>query len=174
MFVLTVAGEPLRALLRSPRKMLSSALKSMLIQRGASSIAGKGIEFSGEKDFEESSKPKAVEAEASKSLEVLGEVSGTRVESIAARTSDRKRSRRHEEEVAQPSEKRSKGLMKLRGNDVKKPEVPSKEVEGLLGDEVFSASKAAKTAKDLLDQVRVFSIFSLSFFLLICLVIASF
>ena len=143
----------MRALLRSPRRMLSSALKSMMAKRGASSLAGKGIEFSGDKDVEESSKPRIVDVEANGSLELLGEVSGTRVEFVATRTSDRKRARRLEEEVGQPLEKKGRGLIKLRANEAGRPGSSSKEPEEPLAGEVFSAAKAAASAKELLDQV---------------------
>lgn len=118
-------------------------------------MAGRGIEFSGERDFEESSKLKDAEVEASESLELLGEASGTRIDSIAMRTSERKRMRRADEESVCPAEKKNKGVVKLRSNEVGKPGTPSRDSGEPLVGEAFSAVRAASSAKRLLDQVRI-------------------
>lgn len=162
-FVLFIAvtGEPLRALLKSPRKMLSAAMLSMIAKRGASSMVGKGIEFSGEKDFEETSKLQVEAAEASGSLEVLGEATGVRPDSMATRAFDRKRMRKAEEESSKPPLKKTKSVIKLRGLGAEEMESPGNKVVKPLevgarkpsGDEAFSAARAASSAKALLDQV---------------------
>lgn len=168
----TVTGEPLRVLLKSPRKMLSAAMLSMIAKRGASSMAGRGIEYSREKDFEETSKPQGEPVDASGSLELLGEVSGAGRDSVATRTSDRKRIRKAEEESLKPPLKKTKYVIKLRGLGAEGVDSPGKEVVGLLGDEpgrrdvdeVFSATRAASSAKILLDQVCLYP-FCWDFFL---------
>lgn len=159
--MLAVAGEPLRMLLKIPRKMLSSALMAMWAKRGASSMAGKGIEFSGERDFEESSKLKDAEVEASGSLELLGEVSGTRLDSIAVRTSERKRMRRADEESVCPAEKKSNGVVRLRSNEAGKLGTPSRDSGEPFVGEAFSAVRAASSAKKLLDQVCSFFVLTI-------------
>ena len=141
--------------------MLSSALLSMLAKRGASSIAEKGIEFTGEKDFEETSKMKCIAGNLSGSVETAGDAYGTPVGSIAARISERKRCQQVDVEEPSPLTKKSKGVIKLRGGEAGKSrgDVVSKlEEEGSMrpsGDEAFSAAKAAASAKGLLDQVCV-------------------
>lgn len=156
-----MAGEPLRVLLKKPRKMLSSALLSMLAKKGASSMAGKGIEFTGEKDFEETSKLKCTAVNTSGSVEMVGDACGTPVGSIAARISERKRTRRVDVEEPSSLVKKSKGVIKLRGVEAGKSR---DDVASMLesggpvqpsGDEAFSAVRAAASAKDLLDQVCV-------------------
>lgn len=95
---------------------------------------------------------------------MLGEASGTRVASVAARISDRKRIRKAEEEGSKALVKRSKGVIKLRESKVDSPgfveEVAGKTPDGGPGkpiaEEAFSATRAADSAKSLLDQVCLF------------------
>lgn len=140
----------MRALQRSPRKMISDALLSKLAQRGASSMMGKGMEATGDKDFEEISKPR--DAAPSHSLEIVGENSGKAPPEASVRVT-RRRSGKEIVEDSSVTRKKIKLVKSSGAGEVLKPHQDPEDPEKLVGDEVYSVARAASSAKGYLDQV---------------------
>ena len=153
MFAFAVSGEALRALQRSPRKMISDALLSKLAQRGASSMMGKGMEMTGDKDFEETSKPR--DTAPSHSLEIIEENTGKALPDVSVRVT-RRRSGKETVEDSSVAHKKIKLVKKSVAGEVLKPHQDVAEPEKSADGELYSIAKTASVAKGHLDQVCFF------------------
>ena len=130
--------------------MISDALMSKLAQRGASSMMGKGVEVTGDKDFEETSKPRDVVL--SHSVELIEE-SSEKVEPDAPVRVTRRRSGKEIVDDPPVVHKKIKLVKKSSGGEVLKPHQGLVEPEKPAEDGVYSIAKTASAAKNHLDQV---------------------
>ncbi|XP_063940127.1 uncharacterized protein LOC135149144 [Daucus carota subsp. sativus] len=129
--------------------MISDALMSKLAQRGASSMMGKGMEVTGDKDFEETSKPRTVAP--SHSVELIEESSGKVEPEVPVRVT-RRRSGKEIVDDTPVVHKKIRLVKKSSGGEVLKPHQGLVEPEKSAEDEVYSIAKTASVAKDRLDQ----------------------
>ena len=141
-----VAGAPLRALIKKSPRMISESLMALLAQRGATSLAAKAPESTGEKGDEETSRPSNL---ISKVVDVEPDASADPPQKEIVELSpdkERKRLRDDGDGSSRSCHKKSKSSSRSKGADVNKP--PKIPVTG-------SFSQAVAHAKDHLDKVCV-------------------
>ena len=119
-------------------------------------MMGKGLEATGEKDFDEISKPPGAADSKSKSLEVVEEFSAKTPPDVPTKRLTRRHSGKEVAEESVVPSKKMKIVVKSGGGEVLKPHQPSFELESPAMGEMPSVVKTAAAADGYLDQVCLF------------------